>query len=168
MLKYFRGSKLQSYFTKILKENLKAIFKRQHDLACDLLDKTDELSNQDQIYESFDLSNVKDRQISDLSGGELQIFTCAMVCMQKEDIFVFDESSSYLDIKQRLKVALAIRNVIRENRYIIFVEHDLSVVDYLSDFICVLYGSPGHYGVVTMPFSVCEGSIEIKILLIFS
>lgn len=37
------------------------------------------------------------------------------------------------------------------------VEHDLSVLDYLSDFICVLYGSPGHYGVVTMPFSVREG-----------
>ncbi|CAF4788375.1 unnamed protein product, partial [Rotaria sp. Silwood2] len=50
----------------------------------------------------------------------------------------------------------------------IFVEHDLSVLDYLSHFICVLYGSPGHYGVVTMPFSVREGSIEIKILLIFS
>lgn len=41
--------------------------------------------------------------------------------------------------------------------YIIVVEHDLSVLDYLSDFICVLYGSPGHYGVVTMPFGVREG-----------
>lgn len=45
-------------------------------------------------------------------------------------------------------------------RYIIVVEHDLSVLDYLSDFICVLYGSPGHYGVVTMPFSVREGQIN--------
>ena len=31
------------------------------------------------------------------------------------------------------------------------------VLDYLSDFICVLYGKPGGYGVVTMPFSVREG-----------
>lgn len=37
------------------------------------------------------------------------------------------------------------------------VEHDLSVLDYLSDFICCLYGVPGAYGVVTMPFSVREG-----------
>lgn len=37
------------------------------------------------------------------------------------------------------------------------MEHDLSVLDYLSDFICVLYGVPGAYGVVTMPFSVREG-----------
>jgi len=37
------------------------------------------------------------------------------------------------------------------------VEHDLSVLDYLSDFICCLYGVQGAYGVVTMPFSVREG-----------
>ena len=70
---------------------------------------------------------------------------------------MFDEPSSYLDVKQRLKAALAIRRLIRQDRYIILVEHDLSVLDYLSDFICCLYGSPGHYGVVTMPFSVREG-----------
>ena len=37
------------------------------------------------------------------------------------------------------------------------VEHDLSILDYLSDYVCVLYGEPGAYGVVTMPFSVREG-----------
>ena len=37
------------------------------------------------------------------------------------------------------------------------MEHDLSVLDYLSDFICCLYGKPGAYGVVTLPFSVREG-----------
>lgn len=37
------------------------------------------------------------------------------------------------------------------------VEHDLSVLDYLSDYICCLWGKPGAYGVVTMPFSVREG-----------
>lgn len=70
---------------------------------------------------------------------------------------MFDEPSSYLDVKQRIKAAQIIRKLIRQDRYIIVVEHDLSVLDYLSDFICCLYGSPGHYGVVTMPFSVREG-----------
>lgn len=37
------------------------------------------------------------------------------------------------------------------------VEHDLSVLDYLSDFVCCLYGKPTAYGVVTLPFSVREG-----------
>ena len=39
----------------------------------------------------------------------------------------------------------------------VVVEHDLAVLDYLSDFVCCLYGKPGVYGVVTMPFSVREG-----------
>jgi hypothetical protein len=47
--------------------------------------------------------------------------------------------------------------LLRPTNYVIAVEHDLSVLDYLSDFICVLYGMPAAYGVVTMPFSVREG-----------
>lgn len=50
-----------------------------------------------------------------------------------------------------------IRSLQIAENYIIVVEHDLSVLDYLSDFICVLYGEPSAYGVVTMPFSVREG-----------
>ncbi|KAG2266467.1 hypothetical protein Bca52824_073546 [Brassica carinata] len=38
-----------------------------------------------------------------------------------------------------------------------FLKHDLSVLDYLSDFVCCLYGKPTAYGVVTLPFSVREG-----------
>ena len=67
---------------------------------------------------------------------------------------MFDEPSSYLDVKQRLNAAIAIRNLINPDKFIIVVEHDLSVLDYLSDFVCCLYGVPGAYGVVTMPFSV--------------
>ena len=74
--------------------------------------------------------------------------------MQDADIFMFDEPSSYLDVKQRLNAAKAIRNLISPDKFIIVVEHDLSVLDYLSDFVCCLYGIPGAYGVVTMPFSV--------------
>jgi len=84
------------------------------------------------------------------------------ICSNKKmfDIFsfMFDEPSSYLDVKQRLNAAIAIRNLIAANKYIIVVEHDLSVLDYLSDFICCLYGVPGAYGVVTMPFGVREGN----------
>jgi ATP-binding cassette subfamily E protein 1 len=86
----------------------------------ELLSKKDELGNQADIIDLFDLSNVKDRQIEDLSGGELQRFACAMVCIQKGDIFMFDEPSSYLDVKQRLRAALAIRDIIRENRLVIY------------------------------------------------
>jgi ATP-binding cassette subfamily E protein 1 len=70
---------------------------------------------------------------------------------------MFDEPSSYLDVKQRLNAARVIRTLLKSDTYVIAVEHDLSVLDYLSDFICVLYGMPSVYGVVTLPFSVREG-----------
>lgn len=70
---------------------------------------------------------------------------------------MFDEPSSYLDVKQRLSAAKTIRELLRPDDYVIVVEHDLSVLDYLSDFICVLYGRPAVYGVVTLPASVREG-----------
>ena len=70
---------------------------------------------------------------------------------------MFDEPSSYLDVKQRLKAAKMIRSLLAADNYVVAVEHDLSILDYLSDFICVLYGQAGAYGVVTMPFSVREG-----------
>lgn len=105
----------------------------------------------------LDLTHIRDREVPALSGGELQRFAIAMVCIQNGDIFMFDEPSSYLDVKQRLNAALTIRHMIDPAKFIIVVEHDLSVLDYLSDFICCLYGVPGCYGVVTMPFSVREG-----------
>ena len=71
---------------------------------------------------------------------------------------MFDEPSSYLDIKQRLVAAEVIRRLLTNHNYVIAVEHDLSVLDYLSDFICCLYGKPSMYGVVTMPYSVREGT----------
>lgn len=71
--------------------------------------------------------------------------------------YMFDEPSSYLDVKQRLSAARIIRSLLRPNDYVIVVEHDLSVLDYLSDYICVLYGQPAVYGVVTLPHSVREG-----------
>ena len=70
---------------------------------------------------------------------------------------MFDEPSSYLDVKQRLSAARIIRSLLRPDDYVIVVEHDLSVLDYLSDYVCVLYGKPAVYGVVTLPYSVREG-----------
>lgn len=79
--------------------------------------------------------------------------------------YMFDEPSSYLDIKQRLKAAEVIRSLLGPDRYVVAVEHDLSVLDYLSDFICCLYGKPSMYGVVTMPSSVREGHFIFSSLL---
>lgn len=108
-----------------------------------------------------ELEHLVDRDIRVLSGGELQRFAIAAVAVQVSDVYMFDEPSSYLDVKQRLTAAMMIREILDtkdgDRRYVMVVEHDLAVLDYLSDFVCVLYGQAGGYGVVTMPHSVRTG-----------
>lgn len=108
-----------------------------------------------------ELKHLMDRDIRVLSGGELQRFAIAVVAVQVSDVYMFDEPSSYLDVKQRLTAAAMIRQILQtgdgDRRYVLVVEHDLAVLDYLSDFVCVLYGTAGAYGVVTMPLSVRMG-----------
>ena len=167
ILAHFRGSELQNYFTRFLENKLSAIVKPQYVDQIPrsgiqgnvqvLLDKKNQRKNQEDVVRDFDLTAVLNRNIQDLSGGELQRFACALICVQNADVYMFDEPSSYLDVKQRLKAAIAIRTLLDENNFVIVVEHDLSVLDYLSDFICCLYGVPGAYGVVTLPQGVREG-----------
>ncbi|VAH90990.1 unnamed protein product [Triticum turgidum subsp. durum] len=166
ILTYFRGSELQNYFTRILEDNLKAIIKPQYvdhipkavqGNVGQVLEQKDERDMKNELCVDLELNQVIDRNVGDLSGGELQRFAIAVVAVQSAEIYMFDEPSSYLDVKQRLKAARVIRSLLRSNSYVIVVEHDLSVLDYLSDFICCLYGKPGAYGVVTLPFSVREG-----------
>mmetsp|Transcript_6177 Transcript_6177/g.9514 ORF Transcript_6177/g.9514 Transcript_6177/m.9514 type:complete len:604 (+) Transcript_6177:88-1899(+) len=166
ILTYFRGSELQNYFTKILEDNLKAIIKPQYvdhipkavkGKVGEILAAKDERGVKDQLIRDLDLGKVLERNVEDLSGGELQRFAIAVCCVQNADVYMFDEPSSYLDVNQRLRAAQVIRGLLNPTTYVIVVEHDLAVLDYLSDFICCLYGSPGAYGVVTLPFGVREG-----------
>jgi ATP-binding cassette subfamily E protein 1 len=65
--------------------------------------------------------------VEDLSGGELQRFAIGVVVVQEAQIYMFDEPSSYLDVKQRLNAARCIRSLLTNKTYVICVEHDLSV-----------------------------------------
>lgn len=169
VIKYFRGSELQNYFTKILEDDLKAVVKPQYVDQIPRAIRTAEksvraliegraaLDNTDMVLDTLELRHLMDRDVNQLSGGELQRFAIGTVCVQNADVYMFDEPSSYLDVKQRLAAARIIRSLSRSDNYIIVVEHDLSVLDYLSDYVCVLYGKPAIYGVVTLPHSVREG-----------
>jgi ATP-binding cassette subfamily E protein 1 len=176
ILVHFRGSELQNYFTKILEDTMKATIKPQYvdhipravkGKVGEILKQKDERTEAegwdclDWATTEAELKHVMDRDVRVLSGGELQRFAIAVVAVQQSDVYMFDEPSSYLDVKQRLTAAHMIRQLLEgtygDRRYVLVVEHDLAVLDYLSDYVCVLYGSPGGYGVVTMPFSVRMG-----------
>ncbi|XP_047962218.1 ABC transporter E family member 2-like [Salvia hispanica] len=167
ILDHFKGSELHDYFNRIYEDKLNVICKPQYveylpervqgnvGQLLSLADKVKDMKQE--LAADLDLIQVMDRNVEDLSRGELQRFSIAITALQNADIFLFDEPSSYLDVKQRLKAAQVVRSLVRPNNYVIVAEHDLSVLDYLSDFICCLYGEPGVYGVVTLPFSAREG-----------
>lgn len=169
ILKHWRGNELQNFFDKMLSADLKALIKIQYvdsvakakNVAKAIVGKRlsalDQRNVREDVIGMLDLGGVLEREVQQLSGGELQRFIIGLTCVQKVDIYMFDEPSSYLDVKQRLNAARMIRSLLAHNNYVIVVEHDLSILDYLSDFVCCLYGNPGAYGVVTMPFSVREG-----------
>lgn len=136
-----------------------AIPKARNGVVKELLKEADnrEVSLYDTLIKDMDLTEVLDRTIDKLSGGELQRFAIAITCAQKADIYMFDEPTSYLDVKQRLQAGATIRELCTDTTYVIVVEHDLSILDYLSDYVCCLYGQPAVYGVVSMPYTVREG-----------
>jgi len=166
IVRNFQGNELQGYFKKLIEENLKAVMKPQIidnivKVASGTVEKVlsgkDQRQLKDQIVEGLDLGKLLQKDIKVLSGGELQRFAIAVVALLDADIYMFDEPSSYLDVKQRIRAARVIQETVQKVRYVVVVEHDLSLLDYLSDYICVLYGVPGAYGVISLPYGVREG-----------
>ena len=68
----------------------------------DLLDKVDERKQLDAIADELELRKIWDRNLDVLSGGELQRVAVAAALSRNADVYLFDEPSSYLDVKQRL------------------------------------------------------------------
>jgi ATP-binding cassette, sub-family E, member 1 len=166
IVQHYRGSTLQDYFLKLSENKLKISHKPQYvdkiprvvsGKVGDLLEQVNERGVLDQVAEQLELKQVWDRSLEVLSGGELQRLAVAASICREADVYLFDEPSSYLDVKQRLVVAKTIRSLKSEQKVIIVAEHDLAIIDYLSDQICVFYGEPGVYGVVSNVHGVRTG-----------
>lgn len=162
---YFRGSELQSYFEQLQSGDLKVIMKPQQitkipqivkGTVTDVVDKMDERGVSEELVESLDMGTALHKQVKNLSGGELQRLALIVAMCREADVYYIDEPSSYLDINQRLNVSRAIR-VLSEEKSVIVVEHDLALLDYLSDYVHILYGQPGVYGICSVPYGVRVG-----------
>lgn len=166
IIDFYRGSTLQDYFKKMSENNLKVAHKPQYvdkipkavsGKVGELLEKVNERRIFEQLVQELELEKILDRPLDVLSGGELQRTAVAAALSREADVYMFDEPSSYLDVKQRLQVAKAIRGLKNAGKTIIVAEHDLAIIDYLSDQICVFYGEAGVYGVVSHVHGVRTG-----------
>jgi ATP-binding cassette, sub-family E, member 1 len=158
ILKYYQGTEMKSHFEKIANGTMRASIKPQlvylipkafKGTPKELLKKYDERKVTDKLVQQLGLQNILDRDISQLAGGELQRLAVAVAAAKDAEYYFFDEPSSYNDVYQRLTVAKVIRELAEQGKNVMVVEHDMTLLDYLSDYVHIIYGEPGAYGIVS-------------------
>ncbi len=166
ILKYYSGTELKSHFEKIKNNEIKSSIKPQQVVQIaeafdgtgkELLAKYDERGITNQLVENLGLKNSLDHSLRELSGGELQRLAVAVTASREAEFYFFDEPSSYNDVFQRAGVARVIQSLATLGKSVMVVEHDLTLLDYLSDYIELLYGEPAAYGIVSGVLSTKVG-----------
>ncbi|MBW3581466.1 MAG: ribosome biogenesis/translation initiation ATPase RLI [Euryarchaeota archaeon] len=125
----------------------------------DLLESVDERGELSEWVPRLNLDNALRRDMSELSGGELQRVAIAATLMKDADVYFFDEPSSYLDIHERLRIARVIKEL-SEKKQVLVIEHDLALLDFLCENVHLMYGTEGAYGVV-VPAKAVRHAINI-------
>ena len=171
ILKYYSGTELKQHFEKIEQKQIRASIKPQqvHHIAQafdgtgnELLDKYDERGVSREIIKELGLENSMEQSLKELSGGELQRIAVAAAASKDTEFYFFDEPSSYNDVFQRTGVARVIQSLAKIGKSVMVVEHDLTLLDFLSDYIEVLYGEPAAYGIVS---SILSTKVGINVFL---
>jgi ATP-binding cassette subfamily E protein 1 len=118
--------------------------------------KSDSIENT--IIRPLKLFKFLDRDVSSLSGGELQRVAIATCLVKDAKIFFLDEPSAYLDVEERLAVAKALRKIVEDKEaYAFIVEHDIAIQDFMADRLCVFSGNPGTNGRSEEPLNLRGG-----------
>jgi len=163
----FRGTALQNFFSDLSNGKIRVVYKPQYVDAIprlvkgtvrEILKKYDEKDIMDKVIEDLKLVNFLDRNVNKLSGGELQKLAIAVTIEKEANVYLFDEPSSYLDVLERMRIAKVIRELVEKKQtHVLVAEHDLAILDYISDVVNIYYGEPNAYGIVSKPHSVREG-----------
>lgn len=161
----FRGTTLQTHLERLRDGTVTTAYKSQRvDSLSDTDDETvrqrliSRSTDPDHLIDKLGLQSISGRSLGDLSGGERQRVAIATTLLSDADLYLFDEPSSFLDAKQRSTVSHVIHERIQDtDASAIVIEHDLAMLDLLSDGVHILYGDPGGFGVASQRLSVRAG-----------
>lgn len=162
VLEKYAGTELHTHLEKVANGKLTFSFKPQYvDMlprvhtgkVRALLETVKTTKKLESVAAELDIATCIDRDIAQLSGGELQRVAIAATVLKEADIYFFDEPSSYLDIYQRLKIARVIQGIAK-TKCVMVIEHDLAVLDFLADTVHLMYGSEASFGVLSQPRTV--------------
>jgi ATP-binding cassette subfamily E protein 1 len=103
------------------------------------------------------LEELMDRNLEELSGGELQRVAIVACLLRGADLYLLDEPSAHLDVEQRMEVAKMIRKfVLNTSKSILVVDHDIYFIDMISDRIMV-FERKNRKGFARKPMNMREG-----------
>ncbi len=93
----------------------------------------------DQSISYLDLSEIENKYLDELSGGQRQLAFIAMVIAQDTDYVFLDEPLNNLDIKHSLQIMATIQRLAHElNKAVVVVIHDINFASCYSDYIMAL------------------------------
>ncbi|HHZ00505.1 MAG TPA: ABC transporter ATP-binding protein [Tissierellia bacterium] len=109
----------------------------------------------DKCLKAVGLYSIRNKQINELSGGQLQRVYLARTLAQEPDIILLDEPTNHLDLKHQAELIDFLRDWSKyEGHSVIGVMHDLNLAIKLSDKVLVLdKGRMAAYGKATDVFS---------------
>lgn len=88
----------------------------------------------EEALKSVNISNLKEKSIRELSGGQLQRVYLARAFVQEPDVILLDEPTNHLDLKCQIEILSYINNWVKEkNKIVIAVLHDLNLVGSFSE-----------------------------------
>jgi ATP-binding cassette subfamily E protein 1 len=166
ILSYLSGREMKEHFERIANGELKVSMKPQavykipeawQGSVETLLQRMDERRGLDNVVNELNLQESLSKNLPELSGGELQRVAVAATALREADLYLFDEPSSYNDVYQRLAVSKLIRRIATEGKAVLVVEHDMAFLDYVADYVQIIYGEPGAYGIVSGLYSSRTG-----------
>ena len=117
-------------------------------VVMDLLSRRGSEKDVKELAERLGVSQVLNNKMNKLSGGELQRVAILAASLGDADVYFFDEPLAFLDIGERLRVSDFIKEL-GKDKTVIVVEHDLLILDYLTDYLNVFFGGQGSFGTVS-------------------
>ncbi len=111
-----------------------------------------------EVLHPLRLKYIYNKEVKNLSGGEMQRLAIAISLGLDADLYLLDEPSAYLDSNERMVAAKVIRRYMENlGRSAMIVDHDVYFIDIIADSIMVFSGEPGKHGIAEGPFSMREG-----------
>ncbi len=110
------------------------------------------------VLRPLGIQEIEEKQIKELSGGELQSVAIAACLCHDASLYMLDEPSAHLDVEQKVRLIKAIRRYAeRRSVSMLIVDHDIYLIDLLSDRLMVFEGDPGVRGDIKGCFEMRDG-----------